>query len=105
MGGGGDGGSPDPKRGSVKLPILTAASNILIWCRGWGTLTHGVLEDNPGPCGAEKVREEEVSRKVSYFQLVKNPNGNYRLTEYSCVQPEKFNLSQLRRKKMELIGL
>lgn len=46
--------------------------------QGRGALTLGVYECNHGPGWGVEGGQEEESKEVSYFQFVKNPNGNYR---------------------------
>lgn len=56
-----------------------------------GELAQGIYTGNRGPAGERGAEEgrrrgEGTKQNVSYLQFVRNPNGNYRLTEYSCEQ-------------------
>lgn len=54
------------------------------WLRGSTQVIVDLLGKEQGKRGGGG--EEVPSRNVSYLPFVRNPNGNYRLTEYSCEQ-------------------
>lgn len=80
--------APDSTQDSVQLPVSTQVSWFLVSCRTGNWLrgsTQGIVdllgkEEGKRGGGGEKA----PSRNVSYLQFVRNPNGNYRLTEDSC---------------------
>lgn len=60
------------------------------------TGAHRSYNGSQGLAGGGGGEEEAPSRKkVGYLQFVRNPNGNYRLTEYSCVQLRNLTSTSL----------